>query len=219
MNVRSLLLPLLAAIPLSAQTRELFNGENLDGWVFLPNRAGAAGFAVKEGLLETTSGTGMLWYTKEKIGNATLKVVYKMSNDRGNSGIFIRIPIEPKSETDGIHKGIEVQIDNRDDDWHCTGVLYSMTRAMARPYKPAAEWNTMEITLDGLRTTVKLNGVLVTDYDGVSPVPEKKKPYEPERGPRPPEGYIALQHHDDEAVISFQSISLTPLSPLSEPRQ
>jgi hypothetical protein len=153
----------------------------------------------------------MLWFTKEKIGNATIKVVFKMSNEKGNSGVFIRIPVEPQSESDAINKGIEVQIDNRDDDWHCTGVLYSMTQAKARPSKPAGEWNTMEITLDGLRTIVKVNGVLVTDYDGVSPVPEKKKSFEPERGPRPESGYIGLQHHDESCVISFKEISVTPL--------
>jgi hypothetical protein len=69
----------------------------------------------------------------------------------------------------------------------------------------------MEITLRGLRTIVKVNGVLVTDYDGVSPVPDKEKSYEPDRGPRPESGYIGLQHHDNTAVISFKEISVTPL--------
>ncbi|PYT18965.1 MAG: DUF1080 domain-containing protein [Acidobacteria bacterium] len=214
MKTRTLLLAFLAALApaVEAQTHQLFNGKNLDGWIFLSNQPGPAGFAVNHGVLETTDGNkGMLCYTKEKIGKATIRVVYKMSNEKGNSGVFIRIPTEPKSEADAINKGIEVQIDNRDDDWHCTGVLYSMTKAMARPYKPSGEWNTMEITLDGLRTIVKVNGTLVTDYDGVSPVPEKKKSYEPERGPRPPEGYIALQHHDTVAVISFKEVSVTPL--------
>jgi hypothetical protein len=198
------------AIALHAETK-LFNGKDLDGWKAIGRQEGAAtlaGFTVKDGLLETTSGKGLLWFTKQKIGNATIKVVYKMSNDKGNSGVFIRIPIEPQNEDDAINKGIEVQIDNRDDDWHATGVLYSMTKALARPYKPAGEWNTMEITLDGLRTIVKVNGVLVTDYDGKSPVPEKKKSFEPDRGPRPVEGYIAIQHHDENCVISFKEISL-----------
>ena len=107
-----------------------------------------------------------LWYTRAKIGNATLRVVYKVSAPEANSGIFIRIPVQPKSEDDAINKGIEVQIDDIGDDYHCTGVLYSMTQAKARPYKPAGEWNTLEITMKGPRTIVKLNGVLVTDYDG-----------------------------------------------------
>ena len=203
----------LIAVSLQAETK-LFNGKDLDGWKAIGRDEGAttlAGFTVKDGLLQTTTGKGLLWYTKQKIGNATIKVVYKMSNEKGNSGVFIRIPIEPKTEDDAINKGIEVQIDNRDDDWHATGVLYSMTKAMARPYKQPGEWNTMEITLDGLRTIVKVNGVLVTDYDGTSPVPEKKKSYEPDRGPRPLEGYIAVQHHDESCVISFKEISVSPL--------
>ena len=193
-------------------TRQLFNGKNLDGWGFEGRDPGTKGFVVQDGRITTSpGGKGLLWYTREKIGNATLRVVYKMSNEKGNSGVFIRIPEPPKSESDAINKGIEVQIDNRDDDWHCTGVLYSMTKALARPYKPAGEWNTMEITLDGLRTIVKVNGVLVTDYDGVSPVPAKVKSYEPDRHPRPESGYIGLQHHDDAAVISFKEISVHPL--------
>lgn len=204
---------LTVSLPGFAQTKQLFNGKNLDGWKFLPHTPGKTGFVVHDGLLQTGGDNekGMLWYTGGKIGNAVLRVVYKMSNEKGNSGIFIRIPAEPQSEGDGINKGIEVQIDNRDNDWHSTGVLYSMTKALARPYKPAGEWNVMEITLDGLRTIVKLNGVLVTDYDGVSPVPPKTKSYEPDRHQRPAEGYIGLQHHDNEAVISFKEISVTPL--------
>lgn len=200
----------LIAVALHAETR-LFNGKDLDGWKAIGRDESAttlAGFTVKDGVLQTTSGKGLLWYTRQKIGNATIKVVYKMSNDKGNSGVFIRIPIEPRNEDDAINKGIEVQIDNRDDDWHCTGVLYSMTKALARPYKPAGEWNTMEIKLDGLRTIVHVNGVLVTDYDGKSPVPEKKKSFEPDRGSRPVEGYIAIQHHDENCVISFKEISI-----------
>ncbi len=186
----------------------LFNGKNLDGWEFLGRTGPAApGFHVRDGLLETIPGKGMLWYTREKIGNATLRLVYRLSGD-GNSGVFIRIPEKPPSEGYAIHKGIEVQIDDSEDDWHVTGTLYSMTKAKGRAPKPVGEWNTMEIRLDGLRTIVKVNGVLVTDYDGVSPVPERTKSYEPERGPRPAAGYIGLQNHDASAVIAFKEITL-----------
>ena len=208
-----LLLACLApACPAGDDWRPLFNGKDLDGWGQIMRPAGAAGFAVEDGVMRSTrKAKGMIWYTREKIGNATLRIVYTMSNDKGNSGIFIRIPEKPGSEDDAIHRGIEVQIDNNDDDWHATGTLYSMTKALARPYKHAGEWSTMDITLDGLRTIVHLNGVLVTDYDGVSPVPERTKPWEPRRGPRPAEGYIGIQTHDPRAVLSFREISVRPL--------
>ena len=65
--------------------------------------------------------------------------------------------------------------------------------------------------MQGLRTIVRLNGELVTDYDGVSPVPARKHGYEPERGPRPEYGYIGLQHHDDRAIIEFREVELRAL--------
>jgi Domain of Unknown Function (DUF1080) len=202
---------ILAALPCAAAARkQLFNGKDLTGWQMIRTE-GQDTFVVEDGVMHTTGHKGDALYTGEKIGNATIHVVYKMSNDKGNSGVFIRIPEITTTESDLINKGIEVQIDNRDNDWHCTGVLYSMTKAKARPYKPAGEWNTMDITLDGPRTIVKLNGVLVTDYDGKSPVPPKVHPWEPDRGPRPDSGYIAVQAHDPSAVISFKEISVEPL--------
>ena len=60
----------------------------------------------------------------------------------------------------------------------------------------------------GPRTIVKLNGVLVTDYDGVAPVPPKVGIDEPDRGPRPDEGYIAIQHHGGKETLWFREITL-----------
>jgi Domain of Unknown Function (DUF1080) len=199
----------------AADVKQLFDGKDLKGWARIPRHEGAPpdqqpGLVVKDGLLVAVPAAPEddLWYTRAKIGNATVRVVYKVSAPEANSGIFIRIPVEPKSEDDAINKGIEVQIDESGDEWHCTGVLYSMTKAKARPYKPAGEWNTLEITMKGARTTVKLNGVLVTDYDGVSPVPPKNGRYEPERGPRPDTGYIAVQHHGGAATVWLKEIAL-----------
>jgi len=43
-------------------------------------------------------------------------------------------------------------------------MLYSLTKPLAKAWKPGPEWNTMDITLDGPRTIVTLNGVKITDY-------------------------------------------------------
>jgi len=193
--------------PVPPGWRALFNGRNLDGWAVAGAR-GKPGYTVEDGAIRTQPGSGLLWYSREKIGNATLRVIYRMSNAQGNSGIFIRIPEEPTNEAFAIHRGIEVQIDDGGDDWHLTGVLDSMTKALSRAFKPGGEWNTMDITLSGLRTVVELNGALVTDYDGVSPVPQRVHEWEPQRGPRPETGYIALRHLDDKAVIYFREISV-----------
>jgi len=211
---KSLLLIAVLAAPTFAAEVKLFNGKNLDGWSRMARHEGdaehAPGFKIANGMLisDPDAPEDDIWYTREKIGNATIRVVYKVDTEKANSGIFIRIPEAPKSEDDAINKGIEVQIDQSDDDWHCTGVLYSMTKAKARPSKAVGEWNTLEIQMRGPRTTVKLNGVEVTDYDGVTPVPEKVKVYEPDRGRRPDTGYIAVQHHGGKGVVTFREITL-----------
>jgi hypothetical protein len=82
---------------------------------------------------------------------------------------------------------------------------------MARPGKPGPEWNTMEITLDGNRTSVMVNGVKVTDFTDGSPVPEKKFDFEPQRGPRPNSGYMGLQNHSDNDVLFFKEVAVKPI--------
>jgi hypothetical protein len=130
--------------------------------------------------------------------------------------VFIRIPVEPREEWMPVHYGYEVQIDNEpekssEDDHHVTGALYSLTKALARPRKPGPEWNTMEITLEGPRTLVTLNGVKVTDYTEGQAVPPRKFDFEPQRGPRPDAGYIGLQNHGEEDVVFFKEVAFRPL--------
>src|SRR6266542_118152 len=49
--------------------RPLFNGENLDGWAVAGGNGG--GYRVEDGAIRTVAGgKGLLWYAKEKIGNA-----------------------------------------------------------------------------------------------------------------------------------------------------
>lgn len=206
MKYRWFLVGFLAANALAAE-QKLFDGKSLQGWKYVGEAGKQDGFVVENKMIHTVPGKGILVYTREKLGNGTIHVEYMMSTDTGNSGVFIRIPDLPEKESDAINRGIEVQIDNRDNEWHRTGVLYSMTKAMASPGKGANLWNTMDIQLDGLRTIVKVNGVLVTDYDGKAPVPAKEKSFEPDRGPRPEMGYIALQHHDDTSVITFRKLT------------
>jgi hypothetical protein len=69
----------------------------------------------------------------------------------------------------------------------------------------------MEITLDGTRTIVYLNGVKVTDFREGDKVPERKFDFEPQRGPRPVSGYIGIQNHGDKDIVYFKEVSVKPL--------
>jgi Domain of Unknown Function (DUF1080) len=193
----------------SDEWQQLFNGKDLTGW----KHVGPGGDKVEGGLIRTYGGMGLLYWTGGKLGNCVIRVRYKMRDFNDNSGVFIRIPIEPREEWMPVHYGYEVQIDNHpetsdEDEYHVTGTLYSQTKPLAKPGKPGPEWNIMEITLDGPRTIVVLNGVKVTDYREGDPVPEKKFDFEPQRGQRPLEGYIGLQNHSDSDVVFFQEVAV-----------
>jgi hypothetical protein len=172
--------------------------------------------SVEAGLIQTHGGMGLLYWKGGKIGNCVLRVVYRMRDHNDNSGVYIRIPLEPREAWMPVHYGYEVQIDNEpeksnEDDYHVTGTLYSLTKPLAKPGKPGPEWNTMEITLDGSKTIVYVNGVKVTDYSEGQPVPPRKFDFEPLRGSRPLEGYFGLQNHGDHDVVFFKEVSIRPL--------
>jgi hypothetical protein len=198
------------ASPADAEWKQLFNGKDLSGW----KHVGPGGMTVEDGLIRTHGGMGLLYWTGGKLGNCRIRVVYRMLHQNDNSGVFIRIPVEPREAWMPVNYGYEVQIDNiakGEDEYHITGTLYSLTKPLARPGKPGPQWNTLLITLDGLRTIVDVNGVRMTDYTEGQPVPPKKFDFEPERGPRPEEGYMGLQNHSDEDVVLFKDVSVQAL--------
>jgi hypothetical protein len=192
--------------------KQLFNGKDLAGW----KHVGPGSMTVNEGLIETHGGMGLLYWTGGKISHCILRIVFRMRDHNDNSGVFIRIPVEPREEWMPVHYGYEVQIDNEpeksnENEYHATGTLYSLTKALARPGKPGPEWNTMEITLDGPHTVVNVNGVKVTDYTEGQPVPPRKFKFEPQRGRRPDEGWFGLQNHSDQDVVFFKEVALRRL--------
>jgi hypothetical protein len=188
--------------------RRLFNGRDLSGWAHV----GPGAFSVDDGCLITQGGMGLLWYTLETFGDCSLRVVYRTSRREDNSGVFIRIAGRPSDPWFAVHNGYEVQINAGQDEWHRTGVIYSMTRTELEPDYAAGQWNALDIDLDGDVVRVRLNGVSLTDFDPSLPVPPRQRDYEPERGPRPQRGYIGLQNHDAASVVYFREVSVGPLA-------
>src|SRR6516164_9727850 len=181
--------------------KQLFEGKDLTGW----KHVGPGFMTIEDGLIRTHGGMGLLYWAGGKLGNCTIRVVYKMRDENDNSGVFIRIPIEPREAWMPVHYGYEVQIDNhpelsKEDEYHITGTLYSLTKPLSKPGKPGPQWNTMEITIDGTHTLVMLNGEMVTNYTEGDPVPERKFDFEPWRGRRPLIGWIGLQNHSDNDI-------------------
>lgn len=209
---------LVVAGGVHAEEKTLFNGRDLTGWTHV----GKGDVVVEEGLLKTVGGMGLLYYTAEKFGDCTIRVVYRTTTVDDNSGVFIRIPAPPSDAWDAVHTGYEIQIlenfpasyvlsDHQKKfgtSWHTTGAIYSMSPALAKPQKPVGEWNTMEIELRGPRTLIRLNGVLVNDFVEGSVVPPREHSYEPVRGRRPDAGYIGIQNHHEPQTVLFKEITV-----------
>jgi len=196
----------------SSSWRKLFNGKDLTGW----KHVGNGYMTVEDGMIQTHGGMGLLYWVGEKFGNCTIRVVFRMRDENSNSGFYIRIPIEPKEEWMPVYYAYEVQIDNHpelsdEDEYHSTGMLYAFTKPLAIAWKPGPEWNTFEITLDGDRTIIMLNGVKVTDYKEGDPVPKRKFDFEPYPGRRSEYGFIGLQNHGEHDVVFFKEIAVKPL--------
>ena len=115
--------------------------------------------ASKTALLRTEGGMGLLWYSREKLGNCVIRVVYKTANDhcqlrrlhpdrRSSRGPVVRRPPRVR----GADHGLTAR------EGRSTGSIYTFAKAAARPSKPG-EWNTLEITLQGNRVITAINGV------------------------------------------------------------
>ncbi|MEX0359771.1 MAG: DUF1080 domain-containing protein [Allomuricauda sp.] len=178
------------------QTIDLFNGENLDGWI----NHGSEKWYVENGLLVCESGPkaeyGYL-STEKNYKNFELTLEFKQESD-GNSGVFIRSTFEG-TKVSGWQ--VEVAPPNR----HTGGIYESYGRGWL--IKPDAEkekalkmgeWNTLKIVANGPNITSWLNGVEMVHLSD-----EKIG-----QG----EGAIALQIHDGGGIkVKWRNIKLKPL--------
>lgn len=160
--LRSLLSLCLCALCACAPTKQLFNGENLDGWT----NYGTENWYVENGLLVCESGPDEQYgylKTKEHYDDFELTLEFKQEAN-GNSGVFIR------STVDGTKvSGWQVEVA---PPGHDTGGIYeSYGRGWLikpDPEKDAAlkmgEWNKMKIRAKGPNITTWLNGVEMVDF-------------------------------------------------------
>ena len=148
------------------------------------------------GVLVTSDGMGMLWYSKKPFGDFTLRVDYKLSDAGNNSGVFVRFPNKPKSPWDAVNEGYEIQICDGADPEHRTGAVYSFKAAeKTPPVKPVGEWNTYEISVRGQDYTIALNGETINHY----------------KGSRGIKGFVGLQNHDPKSIVRFRNVRIKVL--------
>lgn len=167
--MRILFLTLFASLLFGADEpgfKTLFDGKTLNGWKLVGGHG--PGYVVEGDRIVCPKEGGGNLYTEKEYGNFVFRFEFLLTPG-ANNGIGIRAPFEG----DAAYKGMEIQIlDDGDamykgvikpEQYH--GSVYDVIPARTGFRKPVGEWNEEEITANGRRITVKLNGVIILDSD------------------------------------------------------
>jgi len=155
----------------------------------------------KTGILTSSGGMGLFWYSEKKLGDFVLELDFRCLDKRTNSGIFLRVPDMLTSDS-YIYHSFEIQIDDSSDGIHHTGSVYDAEAPCINAEKDTGEWNHYMITCRGDNVQVELNGQKVIDWN----MEPRGKIKDFAR-----EGYIGLQNHDSSARVCFKNIFVKDL--------
>jgi sugar phosphate isomerase/epimerase len=151
----------------------------------------------KTGVLTSSGGMGLMWYSAKMYDDFVLDIEYKCHAPNTNSGIFIRVP-EVVTNNNYIHESFEIQIGDAEiPTKFSTGAVFDAEPAKMNVSNPTGEWNQYRITFHDDLIKVELNGQLINEW--IAEPRGKIKSFSDE-------GYIGLQNHDSHAKVSFRNI-------------
>ncbi len=183
----------------------LFHGNDLSGW-----QGAVDNYEVTaDGAIRCKPHKGGTLYTKDEYGDFVVKLEIKLPK-AGNNGLAIRYPAEGDPAYAGMTElqvldtpGYPDQLDPR----QVHGSAYGMVPAATGYLRPAGEWNYQEVTVQGSKITVELNGTVILDTD-LSKVTEFMGGH-PHPGKDLTKGYFGFAGHSDP--VEFRNISIKPL--------
>jgi hypothetical protein len=150
---------------------------------------------VEKGILHGGEPRGSWLMSEEEYSDFILEFEFKLG-ERGNSGCALRAPLRGDPAFDGLELQMaDLRYNPQAKDSELTGGLYRAIAPKKQVYKPT-EWNKYQITLQGPRLKVVLNGELIQDLD-LSGQNQEVKRHNGELAPpikdRPRRGHIGFQ--------------------------
>lgn len=188
----------------------LFNGENLDSWV-----GNKESYQVEKGLIvidPNGGGNGGNLFTENEYSDFVFRFEFQLTPG-ANNGLGIHAPLK----SDVAYSGKELQIlDNTAEKYaelepyQYHGSVYGIIPAKRGFLKPVGEWNEQEVTVQGSKIKIVLNGttILDGDFDEASKngtMDKKKHP-----GLKKTKGHIGFLGHGD--VVRFKNIRIKDLT-------
>jgi len=196
--------------PRESGFQTLFDGKSLAGWKLMDQKGD--GYGVTNGVIFCAPGGGGNLMTEKEYGDFILRFEFKLE-DGSNNGVGIRAPLQG----DAAYLGMEIQILDevaaergkwgklKAEQYH--GSIYGVVAAQKGALRPPGEWNTEEITAQGRRIKVVVNGttILDADLDDVSDAYRIAK----HPGIFRERGHIGFLGHND--YIEFRNIRIKEL--------
>ena len=174
----------------------LFDGQTLFGWKPITE----ADWKVADGVISVSEGEPGLLCTRSQFGNYQLKVDFRSAVGT-NSGVFLRTSPKP---TDVTTRCYELNIADTADSAFPTGSFVQRQRAIGK--HDTADWQTFDVTADGGRFVVRLDGQIVLEYT------------EPDGarsgsvfGRKISQGTFGLQAHDPKSVVRYKNLRVKRL--------
>ena len=195
----------------AAGWRLLFDGTTTNGWRGYMRDTMPAGWQAVDGALTRVARAADI-ITTEKFRDFELTLEWKVA-ERGNSGVFYRAIEGPRLI---YHAAPEYQV--LDDERHrdgqsqltSSGANYGINPAPRGVVKPAGEWNTTRIVVEGKRVEHWLNGVKLLEYELGSEDWKQRvaasKFSEWEVYGQAEQGHIGLQEHG--SWVAFRNIKV-----------
>lgn len=186
----------------------LFDGKTLAGW-----QGATDGYEVVDGEIRSKPGVGGNLLTSDEFSNFVLRFEFRLTPG-ANNGLAIRAP----AKGDAAFDGIELQILDDGHEkyrgikpWQAHGSIYGVVASQRGTcLRPAGEWNSEEVTVDGTKIRVVVNGKTIIDADIApfrdgQPTPDGK----PHPGLQRRQGHIGFAGHRDE--VHFRNIVIHSL--------
>ena len=183
----------------------VFNGQDFTGW------AGPVdNYEVRDSAVVCKPGKGGTIYTKEEYDDFAARLEFQLPPG-GNNGLAIRYP----GSGDTAYVGMcELQVLDSEhpkyaklDQRQYHGSAYGMVPAERGFLRPTGEWNFQEVTVQGSRIRVELNGNVILDTD-LSKVTEYMGGH-PHPGKDRTRGYFGFAGHSDP--VQFRQIAIKRL--------
>ncbi len=200
--------PVDAGAALSANKEgfeSVFNGTDLSGW-----QGATDNYEVVDGAIGCKQGKGGMLLTEKEYANFVARLEFKLPPG-GNNGLAIR----SDGKGDPAYAAMcELQVLDSEakkyanlDPRQYHGSAYGMVAAKRGFLREPGEWNFQEVTVDGSKIKVELNGSVILDAD-LSQVTEFMG-NRPHPGMDNTSGYFGFAGHGD--AVMFRNISIKRL--------